>query len=292
MHRRLTCPLLALALAACGQAFTVAPEDGGGVSIHDASVDTGAVRDGSAMDARTVHDAEAPRDAVSEEVSKSDAGSEPMDAGTPPVSDAAACARTCPSGFDCLLGKCTDRAATHFSALSDTPGNWSYGYFASFGDMFQLDLFHFTVSTTIDVWNNTMVNGIEPSIFHNSGLLAQTYKGITLGAGALGLYPGATTAVSVVRWTAPEAGMYEIDASFIGISTPVTMVTAGVNVKNIVTLGSSQPINKYGSGNSFTYSAPAQQLMVGDTVDFYVEPIIGSDEPSGGTELDARMTAE
>ena len=76
-----------------------------------------------------------------------------------------------------------------------------------------------------------MASTLEPSVFHNSGSTPETYGGMTLRAGLLGLFPGVTVEESDLRWIAPSAGTYTIAAKFTGISTPATRVYAGVFIK-------------------------------------------------------------
>jgi hypothetical protein len=294
MHRRVVSPLVALALAAaaCGDAFTAATNDGGTLLADAASFDTGAAKpDGSAGD-----DAATGADATSHDAASEDGGGHGKGDGSignldsgPVLPDGSVCARTCPAGFNCFASQCQDRAALHFSPTDDHPGNWAYGYAVSQGASFQLDSSHWTGSS-IDVWTNTAANVFEPSVFHNSGLLPQMVSEMTIPGEALGLFPGATGQPSIVRWIPPATGFYAIDATFTGISTPLTTVTVEVVVNNIT--GPSQALNAFGGGNTYTYSAPAQTLTAGDTVDFYVIPIANRDDSPGGTELDARITAE
>jgi hypothetical protein len=207
------------------------------------------------------------------------------------VPEASLCVRACPVGFDCVVTQCEDRAAQRFSATNNNPFNWSYGWATGLGATFQLDSSHW-VGSAIDVWTNTGQSTFEPSVFHNGGLLSQTVDEMTIPAGALGLYPGATGQAAIVRWKAPAAGSYAIDVTFTGISAPLTTVNTGVLVNNVTGMGTSMALNDFGGGNTFTYSAPAQTLMAGDNVDFYVTTIFNRDDPAGGVTLDARITAE
>jgi hypothetical protein len=298
MQRRTAAPLIALAVAACGPAFSAATGDGGSPGSDDASFDGGVPRE----DAAGGDDASSPRDATTEDASSHDASAKDsggkgdgatgvVDSG-PIVGDAASfCARTCPAGFDCVLGKCEDRAAPHFSPTTDTSFNWSYGYATDLGASFHAYTVHWSATSSIDVWA-TASNSLEPSVFHNSALLAQTYGELTVPGAALGLYAGATAQESIVRWTAPETGSYDIDATFVGIAPPMPPVTVGVFVNNTVGPGSSESLNAYTDGNTFTFSAAAQMLTAGSVVDFYVVQITALDDPAGGVSLDAHITAD
>jgi hypothetical protein len=301
MFRRLLPPLFALAIAACGQAFTTATGDGGVTPGDDGPLDTDAAEDATAGDGAS------PRDATTEDARPRDAGAKddggtkqdgstgvvdsgPIVSDASPVPDASSCARACPAGFDCILTKCEDRAAVHFSATNNMPFNWSYGYATGEGSSFHAYTAPWT-NSSIDVWS-TASNSLEPSVFHNSTLLSQTYAEMTVPGAALGLYAGGTGQESIVRWIAPVAGSYAIDATFVGISAPMPAVTVGVFVNGAVGMNSSQYLNAYTEGNTFTFSAPAQTLAADSAVDFIVVRITSLDDPAGGVSLDAHITAE
>jgi hypothetical protein len=292
--RRVSSPLVALGVAACGPAFTTATGDGGPLA-SDGSLDVRAPGKDSGEDAASLHDATtedaSPRDGGAKEDGGQGDGSPPALDGAPPPIEASSCVRACPAGFDCLATKCQDRADAHFSATDNRPFNWSYGFAQSLGGPFQLYASTWSPGSSIDVWTNTTVHTFEPSVFHNSGLAA-TYDGMTIPLGALGLFPGPTGQASLVRWTAPAPGLYAIDLTFTGLSTPATRIDVGVFVNNITVMNGSGALNVYGGGNTFTLSAPAQMLSAGTFVDFYATNITLMDDPPGGTSLDARITAE
>jgi hypothetical protein len=303
MLRRVSPPLIALAVAACGQAFTAATGDGGprgGDDGSDAAVTGG--RDAAGADAASSHDAtteDAPaRDANTKEGGgKGDGSTFDLDA-SPVLTDAASCFRACPTGFECIATKCEDRAAAHFSATDNRPFNWSYGDAQSLGGAFQLYSSSWSPTTSIDVWTSTTAHTLEPSVFHNGSLLAQMYGEMTIPGASLGLYPGAMGETSIVRWTAPSAGQYAIDVTFTGISTPPTKTNVGVLVNHSTMLApgdndnGSYDLNEYGGGNTFTLSVPAQTLAAGAVLDFYATILTTIDDPPGGASMDAHITAE
>lgn len=300
MNRRVVSALIApaLAVAACGQAFTSAPGDGGALPAEDAELETGAPGpDGAPGDASSPGDARS-EDATLPDATLEDGGHSEGDASTgggdggPALGDAALCLRMCPAGFDCLAGKCEDRAALHFSATTNRPFNWSYGYALSQGGTFEPDSLHFSPVLGVDIWTGAAVDSLEPSVFHNSGPVTETYSEMAIPAAGLGIYPGPNLEPSIVRWTAPVAGSYAIDVTFTGISTPATAVTASVLVNNISAMGSSEALNDYGGTNTFTYSVPAQTLTAGSFIDFFVTTVTNRDDAPGGTALDALITAE
>jgi hypothetical protein len=298
MHRRALAPLMALSVAACGEAFTAATSDGSAPGDAASLDDTGVVGvdgapgdDDARVSDATIEDATSGGDAAREDADhgKGDASTGNLDAG--PVPEASLCVRACPVGFDCVVTQCEDRAALHFSATNNNPANWSYGWAAGMGAMFQLDSSHWVSGSTIDVWTNTGQSTFEPSVFHNSALAPQMVDEMTIPGAALGLYSGAMVQASLVRWNAPVTGTYAIDATFTGISAPLTTVNVGVTINNVTGPGTGIALNEFGGGNTFTYSVPAQTLTPTDNVDFYVTPISNRDDPPGGVSLDARITA-
>jgi hypothetical protein len=303
---------IAIAVVSCGGAFTTAPDDGGHATNMDGSIDA-PIADVATEDVRVRRDG-AVRDAASEDVTTVDSSPEPRD-GSPvdhdggPTQDAepevgseaSSCSHPCPSGFECLATKCVDRAAPHFSAtMAQLLGNWSYGYETSLGGMFMTYTHPWKAGVAIDVWTDVVTSTLEPSVFHNSGLVTETYGGMTLTAGLLGLFPGAASEASVVRWTAPIAGNYTIAATFTGISTPPTLASVGFFIKGASIFGSSKPLNMYGGVNFFVFpgasqgeagAGPVLALLAGDAVDFYADPYMNSDDSRGGVELVATITA-
>jgi hypothetical protein len=281
--------LLTLTLASCGEAFTDAVYSGAPPGLDgsfDASVDT-ALPDVVTSDGTTPRDArgDAPGDALANEGGGHGDGS-----GPPPVPDGGAldaslCVKTCPSGFDCILGACVDRAAQHFGAAT-TSDNWSYGSFMNFGST-AFAPYAATWTTNGIVFASKTANVLALSVFHS--ITSAMYQGMTIPAGTLGLYPGSTTSAdSVVRWTAPTAGSYSISATFTGLgTTPATTVGVSVNIGPVNEIGESIDRNT----PSIDYTNAAQSMAGGDTIDFYVNFATLSDDEQGGTALDARITA-
>jgi hypothetical protein len=295
MQRRLAGPLVVLVAAACGgQAFTSVANEG---SPDAGSIDTGiadSAADGTSGDAARPPDGAEP-DAVAGEAGMSEAGIPPVDGGP---SDAATCVRTCPYGFDCIAGKCEDHVALHFApANNPSLQNWRYGYNTSFGGTFVIYPSSWKVgtmgTTTIDVWS-IATNNIEPSAFHNHTIGTVLADGMSVPPLAFGLYPGPLGEVSTARWIAPAAGFYSITVTFTGISTPSTVASVGVSVNNLVGLpGTDGSLNRFlGDTNMFAYSGASQKLNASDTVDFYAYSSVTSDDPAGGVEVDATISAQ
>jgi hypothetical protein len=199
--------------------------------------------------------------------------------------DASLCVKACPSGFDCILGACVDRADQHFGAAT-TSDNWSYGAFTNFGSTAFVP-YGASWTTNGIVFASKTANVLESSVFHS--ITAAMYQGMIIPAGTLGLYPASTTSTdSVVRWTAPTAGSYSISATFTGLgTTPATTVGVSVNIGQVNEIG--ETIDR--TTPSVDYTGAAQPMNAGDTIDFYVNFTTLSDDEQGGTGLDARITA-
>jgi hypothetical protein len=292
MQGRWLVPLLVLVVAACGNAFTAATGDGdGGGQGHDAAIDTGVPGD----DGGDKTPKDASREDASDAMAMKDAPDlpPPLDGGMG-SGDASSCSRTCPSGFACVLGKCEDRLLVNFSPSSNPSGNWSFGYFQYNGTSGFIAYPLRSTTNGLDFWSLSAAS-IEPSLFHNPSLMAQTLTGITPGTvqipfGGLVLYPSPTLA-SVVRWTAPVAGTVDISATFTGLGTnPVTMSGAYVNIGLTGVFG--QTINAFMGPNALTYSAAAQKVLVGDTIDFFAQFVTSGEDVEGATGLEVHFTLD
>jgi hypothetical protein len=309
MHRRTLAPLLAVSVtacvAACGDAFTADTGDGG---IPGGQSDASLV-DVSVVDAMQPSDAAVGHDAVAADAASDSTSPPPPTEGGLPL-DAAVCARACPSGFDCIDGKCEDLASLHFSALRNPAlvSNWIYGSASAPGGKPNIYTQEWralsmgsTGSDALDVWSKNS-DDIELSVFHNAGVTAVAYDGMSVPPATsftLGMYPTTSSIeVTAVRWIPPQSGLYDISVQFTGISTPVSKVAVGVSFDGTVGGNpadggpASSFLNQFGSGNTFGLSAPGQLLGPSDTVDFYVSGNNNTDDSPGGVSLAALIIAE
>lgn len=109
-------------------------------------------------------------------------------------------------------------AVNDFSITSST-GIWSYGYTATRGSQFfPYNQPHVDVPVYdgpgVDMWNMTNT-GIDPALVaHNRSGVLRTFSTVKHPAHVLNLHPGSSGQNSVVRWTAPVAGLYEVKGRF------------------------------------------------------------------------------
>jgi hypothetical protein len=130
-----------------------------------------------------------------------------------------------PGASPCLA----DDAAADFSATMNPSGHWSYGQCYRRAWPFYRYAHPVTDASGLSLW----VLGFEvwPQVSHN-GTGSTIVTTATYPPGALSLNPGVEGWNSVVRWTAPAAGTYQIPATFVGLSgaggSPVTTTDVAV----------------------------------------------------------------
>jgi hypothetical protein len=274
----------------CGDAFTQASSD---------SADGG--MEGGADDGASPHDGGGASDSSADASADAtgDGGGGASDAGDD--DGAAACSGACQSGFECVLGFCVDRAATHFSATANPSGNWLYASETSLGSSaFTPYPLHAVTMGSLDVWD-ALTGSLAPSVFFNASATSGSYSGFTLAAKSLGFAPAPplpgstsppTTPVSVLRWTCPAAGQYAIDATFTGLApSNMTTVSVGVFINGAVGTGiQGGALNVEGGTNTFVFSQATMAMNAGDRVDFYVNAVMSSVWISGYTGIEAHFT--
>jgi hypothetical protein len=163
-------------------------------------------------------------------------------------------------------------AAADFSSTNNPNGVWTYGWSSTLGSAFNLDVSRINDSG-IDFWEGAISTGSPPGQFpyvsHNGTSSTITYGGTVLyNPGQLGMHPGPQGQYSVIRFTAPAAGPYQLASSFAGLdfigptTTDVHVLLDGSAIFN----GNVDGFGA-GSGPSFTTTFTLQK---GDTVDFAV----------------------
>ena len=177
-------------------------------------------------------------------------------------------------------------AADDFS-LSNPNGVWSYGYSTSLGGTF----IAFPLTNS-----NYHANGIEahyfplsadqPSAIRNSNAVVTTpFCCQPLNPGQLALHPGPAGQFSIVRWTAPESGNFNLSGNYIGMDTSGT--TTDVHVLfNGVTI-----FDDFINGFSDTALISLDTLLqAGDLLDFAVGFGSNSNFFSDYTGLDVQIS--
>jgi hypothetical protein len=109
-------------------------------------------------------------------------------------------------------------------------------------------------------------SGPDPNVTHNPlpGRLVAPWA--TWEPGRLAFHPGPAGEYGVVRWTAPEAGDYEMSATFLG---PGNKPTTDVHVLHNGRVLFDGWLNLQGSGNLVSHRG-AVSVKKGDTIDFGV----------------------
>lgn len=161
--------------------------------------------------------------------------------------------------------------AADFTTAANPNGVWSYGYSTTLGGSFVL---HTSTSpnptyySTIDNWHTDLGYGM-PAVLRNStaGTVTNDTGTAVLTAGQLASHPGYSGQFSVVRFTAPAAGLFNVSGSFlgadiVGTTTDVHILLNGGAIFNGAVSGFDA-----GSGPSFNSD---WSLAMGDTLDFVV----------------------
>jgi hypothetical protein len=152
-------------------------------------------------------------------------------------------------------------AKSDFSASGNPIGAWSYGYSTDLG--FDFVLFDQPRKrNAMDYW--TTSNGPDPGVGHNPTKALQPLNEVVFQPHQLAVHAGPQGEYAIVRWTAPTAGQYLMNASFIG--------EGGRSSVDVHVLQNNRPIftdtiRGRGKRTSFT---SILTVGVGDTVDLAV----------------------
>jgi hypothetical protein len=125
-------------------------------------------------------------------------------------------------------------AAHDFSSTTNPNGQWSYGWSQTSGAAFNLlpstTFFYGSAAdgTTLpeNVWTSNCCGTVQPLVEHNGAPEMYYDGGVTIPAdtlcygcsymGGLSFHPGPNGENAIVRWTAPSAGTYHVNATFMG----------------------------------------------------------------------------
>lgn len=173
-------------------------------------------------------------------------------------------------------------AAADFSATSNPNGVWSYGQEPTLGGSLSLYTVH-NNSSGVDYWGTGSFL-TPPEVFHNGTSSVVHVSTITLQPGQLAFHPGPQDQYSVIRFTSPVAGAFDLSSSFIGVDSTTTDVHILHNGASLF----SGSVNGYGNGPSFSSTLT---LAAGDTVDFEVGYGSDGNYSNDSTGIAARLTA-
>jgi hypothetical protein len=115
----------------------------------------------------------------------------------------------------------------------------------------------------MDVW--AMGVGALPSVAHNGTGAEAHFAGITWQPGQLSIHPGSAGQYSHVRWTAPNAGKYQVLATFTGIDAAPT--TTDVHIFQSGTQLLNGTVSAYQTGPMLSSTVT---MAAGNTLDFSV----------------------
>jgi hypothetical protein len=173
-----------------------------------------------------------------------------------------------PLAFTLVVQAASFDAAKDFSAIDNPNGVWSYGFkrsptsaeFEPFTDLIHRE-------GNMDFWVPPDL-GTEPTVGHNPLDIAElACPGCDFVAdpGQLWLHPGRNNELAILRWSAPAAGAYSVQASFTGLGR-ISTVTTLLFLNSIEIAGS--PLNGI-SANVFLNQVIT--VSKGDTLDIAVD---------------------
>ena len=159
-------------------------------------------------------------------------------------------------------------ASADFSTSNDPNGVWSYGWSTTLGSAFTLDTSNTTAAyglTGLGGWFSGQSAEGVPDVLRNntaSPILLANFTNFQPGQLTLNMFQ---STYSVLRWTAPSTGQFNIAATFsavstIGGTTDVHVQTNGVSIFD-------SAVNGFPSPTSYTGTV---SLVSGDHIDFAV----------------------
>jgi hypothetical protein len=161
-------------------------------------------------------------------------------------------------------------AVQDFSNSANPNGPWSFGWAAVLGGAFNLytnhNVNHFV--SGLDDWWLGSCGDVSPAVTHNTTGSPVDSGTVTIPPDVLNLHPGCAGQYSIVRWTAPAAGPYQIQGRFQGNDHNPTTTDVHIRLNSSTTLFDNE-VSTYGIGTAIPFSL-ARQLNAGDTIDFTV----------------------
>ena len=175
-------------------------------------------------------------------------------------------------------------AGAGFSTAANPSGPWSYGYEVRDGAAPSPATFslydRFVPASPCPLWCSSGIAGVDPNVtYNNTGSPQWCCSGsrIDWDPGEMSIGPGIQGQLTVVRWTAPFEGRYDVAASFLDNQETGDSADAYV-YHNGSQLFTGAPGTVIGSGVS--YAGTSLLLAAGDTLDFIIGP--GADNAPTG----------
>lgn len=178
---------------------------------------------------------------------------------------------------------CDDFLISAAAGLAEPCGGWSYGWEASSDGIFNpFDLFFQAGANAaadpngsgLAVWSSQASSGAGyvPDLLFNPGPGALPSQGaFEVPPGAAVLRPGPGRA-SVVRWSAPAPGPYDVRATFTGLSRAGTdPTTSYVRIVHAGADADTGRINYAPETGAFTFTNTLTTTTADDTIDFVVD---------------------
>jgi hypothetical protein len=163
-----------------------------------------------------------------------------------------------------------DNAAGDFSIASNPNGVWSYGWSATLGSTFHLDTNNSTAAegqNGVDGWlSGLSPEGIPSALYNSNPTQSFVSPTIPIQPGQLALNPNNGNH-AIVRWTAPSSGLFNITATFAGVSTAPGGDSVDVHILDNGTSIFDSTV--FGTPSPTSYSG-IQNLTQGATIDFAV----------------------
>lgn len=211
-----------------------------------------------------------------------DADADPDDSAPDGAFDACS---SCPVGFACSDGACTDYARTHFTLDANPSGGWTWGSRdkdASAGTFVPYTIGEVDSINGIEQW--VAVTGtVTPGVFRNpSNMVIHPYASFTMTPLQMAFHPGPLNQRSIVRWTAPATRDFGARIVVVGLSgyngaqpttTGVTVtktVDGGTSVLGSVNVGGDGGLGDAGIG-PFTIDLAPAPFAQGDVLDIAVD---------------------
>jgi hypothetical protein len=203
------------------------------------------------------------------------------------------CLVTLLAGVDLAKADTIYDAASGFSNSNNPTGVWSYGYSQTLGGTFTVYTGQ-AIDSGIDFWGRGSMTAwtTVPWVAHNSTDLLvdwNTASGhVHFQPGQLGFHPGldSVNQFSIIRFTSPTAGLFDLSSSFSGLDM-TEGTTTGVQVR----LNGSSLFTGQVNGSVGTSYTKTLMLAVGDTVDFTVDWGVNGTAYFDSTGVSATLTA-